>query len=510
MVEHASWKQLNGTTIGQYHLQRLLDQHQWGPIFLAADPANQSYAVRFIGMPATTSLADLPPEYNLVYLGRFQQAANQLTSLHHPRILPLLDYGTYRETPYLVYPYQKLTSLRSLLKATSSIDPLTAGQFLAQLVDALSYAHAHGVLHRNLSTLCIFTRPDRQLLIGEFGLFSIREIYKQYFPLPTGALADGTSEASAPEQWLNRPIGVSTDTYAMGAVLYRLLTKHAPFEGNSREEAMQKHLSAEPAPLSIWRADLPAGLDSVLKKALAKEPQQRFQRPEDLLLAYWQIVSPQEAARLHSSLITGSRPLAEKSFMERGASAQLPRTPISTRSSRHAKEQASQTSRRRLFTLLATGGAGAVAIVAAIELGLFHKSAVQSPQKTGIGSSGTTAGSTTVGNTASRPTGGTHQGKVVAHVADIPLNSAKTFPLSGQANPGIIVHLPNKQFVAFDSTCTHEQCAVEYTPSDHLLTCPCHGAAFDPANHAAVVRSPAPTPLTSVKISVNADGTITL
>ncbi len=155
-------------------------------------------------------------------------------------------------------------------------------------------------------------------------------------------------------------------------------------------------------------------------------------------------------------------------------------------------------SRRRALTFIAAGGGAAVAVFAVAVFGRNYLAGNTSPANTSLAS-------TPVANV----TGASSKVQVLAHTSDIPLNSAKAFPISGHNNPGLIVHLADGRFVAFDSTCTHAGCAVNYSQQDKLLECPCHGAIFDPTKNAAVVQGPAQTPLVSLKISVHADGTIT-
>lgn len=136
--------------------------------------------------------------------------------------------------------------------------------------------------------------------------------------------------------------------------------------------------------------------------------------------------------------------------------------------------------------------------------------------------SGDTEGTTTgvgVGNTypapptapASGTTATTATGKVIAQASAVPSNSALNFTIPSSGDPGVLVHLDNGQFVAYDALCTHAGCQVDYDSSSKLLVCPCHGASFDPAKAAQVVNPPANTPLGAVSIHIDSTtGAITL
>ncbi len=130
----------------------------------------------------------------------------------------------------------------------------------------------------------------------------------------------------------------------------------------------------------------------------------------------------------------------------------------------------------------------------------------------GNNSENTTAtGTTPTVAPISTPTNSTPIAGQIAQASAVPKNSAVSFTIPSSGDAGILVHLNNGRFVAYDALCTHAGCQVDYDPAHQLLQCPCHGAAFDPANNAAVVNPPAPSPLTPVKISVDsATGAIIL
>lgn len=124
---------------------------------------------------------------------------------------------------------------------------------------------------------------------------------------------------------------------------------------------------------------------------------------------------------------------------------------------------------------------------------------------------GLQGGGSTTASSAPTAEGGTPGTNTIAKVSAVPTNSAVTFTIPSNNDPGILVHLSNGQFVAYDATCTHAGCPVDYDPSQQLLVCPCHGAVFDPSKNGAVVQPPAQQPLTSVTIHIDSStGAITL
>src|SRR6266568_2662174 len=230
-----------GAQLGNYRLEQLLEPGNvvaplagarppssvgmdMGSVFLArANTGGTSAIIRLL-----TAAGDLAPEARIVYLGRFQQEANSVAELQHPRILP---------------------------------------------------------------TDCIFLRQDGSLIIADFGVLRM---------LDTGAstLQGYIGEAYAPEQLLGQPVDTYTDVYALGAVLYRLLTGHRVFGGKTREEIVQQHLQTPVPPLVGARFIAPtADLERIIRTAMAKNPAQRFRQPGELANAYSKIVVPNDTAR---------------------------------------------------------------------------------------------------------------------------------------------------------------------------------------------------------------------
>ncbi len=290
MIEYATFDKMIGTSVGNYRLEQFVGQARGGPVFLARTDAAATYLLHILAGPTSMASRD-----RQVYLERFHHQASQLVTLQHPNILSLLDYGSYHGLPYLVSPYLPMRSLHSRLDKNGPLDIFTIGRYLDQITATLEYAHQHGVLHSSLSVDCIFIRLDGQLVVADFGVRSLLLTGKEEGLSAPLTEWDG---ACAPEQLLGKPVGTYTDVYALGTVLFALLTGAPVFAGTTAEEIAQQHLYASVPPLSRWRNDLPAGLYSLIARALSKDPGQRFRQPGALANAYHRNVAPGNRIRV--------------------------------------------------------------------------------------------------------------------------------------------------------------------------------------------------------------------
>jgi serine/threonine protein kinase len=237
-------------------------------------------------------------------LRRFEQEARAAAALNHPGVLAVHDFGVEAGAPYLVTELLQGETLREALGR----GPLPLAKALAlarQLLDALATAHEHGIVHRDLKPENVFLTRAGQAKILDFGLAKLTEVPgSDLANAPTVAggtqtgMVVGTAGYMAPEQVRGVAVDQRADLFAMGVVLYECLTGERPFHGASAVETLHAILRDEPPPLSTRVATLPAGLDAVVARALAKETTARFQSARDLLFALEQAAAvPASAER---------------------------------------------------------------------------------------------------------------------------------------------------------------------------------------------------------------------
>lgn len=287
MIEPGTFEQFIGTQFGPYRIKQFVAVHHRSPLFLAqAENSAATYLVRLL--PDAPSLQGSKQDN---YLASFELKASQLAALRHPCLLSLIDYGVQNNTPFLVMPHFAMQSLRAWLDTNGPMDVLLAGRCLDQLCDALAYAHQRSILHESLALDCVYLRGDGHILLANLGLTGLLDLQQD------GSQPDldtRASEGSAPEQLLGKPTGPFTDVYALGAVLYHLLTGEPVFSGYTPQELARQHLYASILPLNRWRPDLPSGLYSIFVRAMAKNPKQRFQQPDALATAFQRVVKPND------------------------------------------------------------------------------------------------------------------------------------------------------------------------------------------------------------------------
>lgn len=254
---------------GRYEIVAELGRGAMGVVYQARDPKID----RMVALK-TISLWGQEPEEEKEFRLRFSNEAQAAGRLHHPGIVSVFDVGEDPENhdPYLVLEYVPGETLNRILARERKLPLAKALKFAEELADALAYAHSQGVVHRDIKPANILITEEGHAKIADFG---IAKLNLAHFTVPGRVL--GTPAYMAPEQLNGEGCDGRSDLFSLGVILYVMTTGMSPFQGDSATTVCFKVANREPVAASALDLNLPPQLDAVISRAIAKNPQQRYQ-----------------------------------------------------------------------------------------------------------------------------------------------------------------------------------------------------------------------------------------
>ncbi|HLZ40457.1 MAG TPA: serine/threonine-protein kinase [Candidatus Sulfotelmatobacter sp.] len=259
---------------GRYEIVTELGRGAMGVVYKARDPQiDRIVAIKTVSL--WRQEAEEEQEFRLRFLNEAQAAGR----LHHSGIVSIFDVGESPENgdPYIVLEYVSGESLSRILGREKKLPLATALQLAQEVAEALDYAHAQGVVHRDIKPANILVTETGHAKIADFG---IAKLNLAHFTLPGRVL--GTPAYMAPEQLSGEGVDGRSDLFSLGVILYAMVTGHSAFQGSSATTVCFKVANREPVAASALDMTLPPQLDAVISRAIAKNPDERYQRGTDL------------------------------------------------------------------------------------------------------------------------------------------------------------------------------------------------------------------------------------
>lgn len=213
-----------------------------------------------------------------VFIARFRQEAQAAANLNQPNIVNVYDWGIEDSTYYLVMEYVQGRDLKDIIVQGGQLLPERAVEIGMSICLALEAAHAQGIVHRDIKPQNIIVTYDNQIKVMDFG---IARTTGGSAMTQTGTIM-GTAQYISPEQAQGRAADPRSDLYSLGVVLYEMLTGKVPFDGENPVSIAYKHVREDPLPPSMINPDISPGLEAVVMKALAKNPENRYQNSMEM------------------------------------------------------------------------------------------------------------------------------------------------------------------------------------------------------------------------------------
>jgi eukaryotic-like serine/threonine-protein kinase len=254
--------------LGRYQLEREIGRGAMGVVYLGRDTAiNRMVAIKAIPLAAEFSDAELVEARS-----RFFREAETAGRLNHPNIVTIYDVGEERGLAYIAMEYLKGRHLSDYTKSNNLLDARKVLEIISRTAEALGFAHKQQVVHRDIKPANLMYDPSTDVLkITDFGIARLSGAGSTR----TGIVL-GTPSFMSPEQLEGRTVTGHSDLFSLGVSLFQLLTGQLPFTADSMTGLMQQIAEAPHPPLRAFRPDLPACVESVIDRALAKNPEARY------------------------------------------------------------------------------------------------------------------------------------------------------------------------------------------------------------------------------------------
>src|SRR5256714_3192691 len=263
---------LRQATLGEYEVLAELGHGGMATVYLGHDLAlDRKVAIKVLA-PALLLMGEGMVE-------RFKREARTAAALSHPHIIPIYAVKESQDVLYFVMKYVHGRALDAVIRDVGPLPIAMVQAILAQVSDALGYAHRHGVIHRDVKSANIMLDEDGWAVVTDFGIAKV----VQAEGLTLTGVTVGTPTYMSPEQCDMREVTGASDQYSLGVVAYEMLTGHLPFKGDSTMSVMYAHFNEPPRPVTELRADCPPNLGAGVMRMLEKDPSRRWPSMDDVV-----------------------------------------------------------------------------------------------------------------------------------------------------------------------------------------------------------------------------------
>ena len=317
----------------------------------------------------TVAIKTMLPQYanDPSFAARFKQEAQAAAALQSPYIVSVYDWGKDADTYYIVMEYLRGTDLKTGIRKHGALDCKKVAQIGSQIAQALSVAHKHDIIHRDIKPQNIMVQPDGNIKVMDFGIARAKNSH-----LTQDNSVLGTAHYVSPEQTQGKELGPTTDIYSLGIVMYEAATGQVPFQGDDAISVALKQVNEQPKPPSQLNPNVDPQLEAIILKCMQKNPADRFQTADEL----YRTLRDYLAGRMQAvNTATSVLPAAATSKLGRGATpmaggtASMPRVERTGRFQQSATAQAAeaeaerQRKHKRNVILGVLGGIAAAALI---------------------------------------------------------------------------------------------------------------------------------------------------